>query len=317
MSQDIRDLLGRLTAIAESDVTPAAVKSGLNAQQRRADQLPALFRPHHIDVLKNPTDPQHPMKGKAVGSLEERMGEIEEDMVGKIRRDLNDYLRDIEQRVHDDGRREKPHLQDIQQKDQLDKDLVDKAKQEVEDDQVEEAPGTSPTKRKLALANMKAGEDLHVGDEVIVTGPVKYQGSTGVIDELGRQNMFAVVNLYNHGRVSFQASDLEINDYAGSEEEEAELNRYGEPDPGLFGDDDRDDDSDKLAETIALEDGSILTIHGSPQSGFGIRRGDRAMPSRFDNVADARMAVDLFRAQRRERNRGEQPSDNQDYVEER
>jgi len=215
MSSDIRDLLSRLTTIAESDVTPAAVKSGLNPQQRQADQLPALFRPHKISVLDNPTDPQHPMKGRAVGSLEERMGEIEEDMVGKIRRDLNDYLRDIEQRVHDDGQREKPHLQDLQQKDQLDRDLVDKAKTAVDRAQAEE--------------------------------------------------------------------------------------------------------SDELAETIALEDGSILTIHGSPKSGFGIRRGDRAMPSRFDNVADARMAVDLYRARCREKNQGQVPVQTQDldYVEER
>ena len=311
MSQDIRDLLERMTTIEQGSTTPVTVKSGLNAQQRRADQLPALFRPHHIDVLNNPTDPQHPMKGRAVGSLEERMGEIEEDMVGKIRRDLNDYLRDIEQRVHDDGRREKPHLQDIQQKDRLDRDLVDKAKQEVEDDQVEEAPGASPTKRRLSLANMQAGKDLHVGDEVIVTGPVKYQGATGVIDELGRQNMFAVVNLYNHGRVSLQASDLEINDYAGSDQEDEDLRIYRKQQSELDVDDDRDQESDKLAETIALEDGSILTIHGSPATGFGIRRGGRKMSSRFDNIDDARMAVDLFRAHRRE----QQPDP--DYMEER
>lgn len=213
MSQDIRDLLSRLTTIAESDTTPVATKSGLNAQQRRADQLPALFRPHHIDVLKNPTDPQHPMKGRAVGSLEERMGEIEEDMVGQIRRDLNDYLQDIEQRVHDDGKREKPHLRDIQKQDTQDPDLVDKAKDAVDRGQAEE--------------------------------------------------------------------------------------------------------SEDLAETIALEDGSILTIHGSPATGFGIQRGGRKMSSRFDNVADARMAVDLFRARRREQNPTDHHSDVQDYVEER
>ena len=108
--------------------------------------------------------------------------------------------------------------------------------------ELEEAPGTSPTKRRQALANLRAGENLHVGDDVVVTGPVQYQGATGVIEELGRQNMFAVVNLYNHGRVSFQASDLAVNDYADSDEEEAELNRYGDRDAGLFGDDDRDDD---------------------------------------------------------------------------
>ena len=110
MSQDIKNLLLRLTTIQEGDTTPVSVKSGLNAQQRKANQLPALFRPHTIAVLNSPEPPQHPMKGRAVGSLEERMGEIEEDMVGQIRRDLNDYLQDIEQRVHDDGKRETDHI---------------------------------------------------------------------------------------------------------------------------------------------------------------------------------------------------------------
>ena len=128
-------------------------------------------------------------------------------MLFRSRRDLNDYLRDIEQRVHDDGRREKPHLQDIQKRDTRDRDLVDKAKDAVDRGQAEE--------------------------------------------------------------------------------------------------------SEDLAETIALEDGSILTIHGSPATGFGIRRGGRKMSSRFDNINDARMAVDLFRARRRE----QQPDP--DYMEER
>lgn len=212
MSSDIRDLLARLTNIEEGAVTPVAVKSGLNSQQKSADQLPALFRPHTISVLDSPEPPQHPMKGKAVGSLEERMGEIEEDMVGKIRRDLNDYLRDLEDRVHDDGKREKPHLTDIQKKDSRDHALVNKAKDNVE---------------------------------------------KGAVEEL------------------------------------------------------------ELVETVAMEDGSVISIHGNPEKGFEIRRGSQCMKSRFDNAHDARMAVDLFRAQRRERDRGEQPSDNQDYVEER
>ena len=79
MSQDIKNLLLRLTTIQEGDTTPVSVKSGLNAQQRKANQLPALFRPHTIAVLNSPEPPQHPMKGRAVGSLEERMGEIEEN----------------------------------------------------------------------------------------------------------------------------------------------------------------------------------------------------------------------------------------------
>lgn len=206
MSSDIRNLLQKLTDISENTLTPASVTKGLNSQQKSADQLPALFRPHKISVLDSPEPPQHPMKGKAVGSLEERMAGIEEDMVGKIRRDLNDYLQDLEKRVHgDDGKREKPHLSDIQDKDDVDRDLVAKAKDQVE---------------------------------------------KGAVEEL------------------------------------------------------------ELVETVAMEDGSIVSIHGNPDRGFEIRRGEQCMKSRFDNAHDARMAVDLYRAQRRERDQ------NRDYVDE-
>ena len=206
MNSDIRDLLARLTNIEEGAVTPVAVKSGLNPQQKSADQLPALFRPHTISVLDSPEPPQHPMKGKAVGSLEERMAEVEEDVLGRIRKDLNDYLQDLEKRVHgDDGKREKPHLVDIQKKNNVDRDLIAKAKDQVE---------------------------------------------KGAVEEL------------------------------------------------------------ELVETVAMEDGSIVSIHGNPEKGFEIRRGEQCMKSRFDNADDARMAVDLYRAQRRERDQ------NQDYVDE-
>lgn len=215
MSQDIRDLLSRLTSIAESDVTPVSSRSGLNPQQKSADQLPALFRPHTIRAIGAPTDPQHPMRGRAVGSLEERMGEIEEDMLGKIRRDLNDYIRDLEDRVHDDGRREPtPHLADIQKKDTQDRDLVVKAKSAVGKKQAEESD---------------------------------------------------------------------------------------------------------LVDTVAMEDGSIVTIHGTPESGFRMRRGEREMTSRFDDIGQARTALDLYRARCREKSQGQVPmhAQDQDYVEER
>lgn len=102
MSMDIANLLRRLTLI-ESDTTPVSVKRGLNPQQRSADQLPALFQPRDISpVLGSRTDPDHPMKGKMVGDdvqiavaqtpLEAQMHYVEEDMLEKVRRDLNSYL---------------------------------------------------------------------------------------------------------------------------------------------------------------------------------------------------------------------------------
>jgi len=64
-------------------------------------------------------------------------------------------------------------------------------------------------------------EELHVGDPVTVTGNVEFNGSTGEIVEFGRDKRFVVVDLYNHGRQSFHSSDIEYNDYADSDEEEA------------------------------------------------------------------------------------------------
>jgi len=347
MSQDIRDLLERMSAI-ESNLTPVAVKSGLNPQQRAADQLPALFRPRKIRALGAKTDPQHPMKGMAVGaneeslvgqamvadvaaragvpksvaksvgaswpnksvqqaSLAEAMAEIEEDMLGRIKKDLSAYLDKLADKTSDDGKRDgdRPELGKLSKKNHVDRALVARAKQDVE-----EAPGQSPTKRRVALANLRAGRDFKVGDRITVTGPVKYQGATGVIDELGRQNMFAVVDLDDHGSVSFQASDL-TPDGSSHEVQEDPTQQDLTPEPPTPPIVNPTLPESQLVKTLALEDGTVMEIHGDEQQGFEIRRGDRCMKSRFPSLDQAQMALELYRARRRDQ------SDARDYVEER
>jgi hypothetical protein len=82
------------------------------------------------------------------------------------------------------------------------------------------------------LGNMGEGvaegtDTLNVGDDVIITGAVKYKGATGVVDSVGRDGNFIVVDLYNHGKQSFQSTDVSYNDYAGSEAEETEMQQRG------------------------------------------------------------------------------------------
>ena len=111
MSNDIRDILSRLTAL-EGKITPTTVKKGLNPQQDSVPQMPALFKPKKISVLGSGTDPQHPAKGMAVGSnestepagnkLAETMANIEEDMLSKVKKDLTTYLDKLEQKVKSD-----------------------------------------------------------------------------------------------------------------------------------------------------------------------------------------------------------------------
>ena len=127
MSSDIRSILERLAAV-EGKLTPVGVKHGLNPQQKSVNQLPALFKPHSIRALGAKTDPQHPMHGELVGdsvvpkkpSLGEAMQEVEEDMLSKVKKDLTQYLDQLEKKVR------------------VDRELKDKAKDAVEKRTAEE-----------------------------------------------------------------------------------------------------------------------------------------------------------------------------------
>ena len=132
MSDPIYKIIERL-ALIEGATTPVSVKHGLNAQQKSAGQLPALFKPHNISptLTKKPYQ-KNPLVGKLVGdsvepkkpSLEEAMQEVEEDMVSKVKQNFADYLEKLEKQNH------------------LDSHLVRKAKHDLEigdDAEVDEA----------------------------------------------------------------------------------------------------------------------------------------------------------------------------------
>jgi len=73
--------------------------------------------------------------------------------------------------------------------------------------------------RKKNESVTENAEELNIGDPVIITGDVEFNGKTGDIAEFGRDKRFVVVNLYNHGKHSFHSSDVEYNDYADQEDE--------------------------------------------------------------------------------------------------
>jgi hypothetical protein len=62
--------------------------------------------------------------------------------------------------------------------------------------------------------------------------------------------------------------------------------------------------------TIALEDGRACEIHGDERNGFEIRHGGRAMKSRFKNLDQAQMALEMYQARQRKQD------ESADYVEE-
>jgi hypothetical protein len=64
----------------------------------------------------------------------------------------------------------------------------------------------------------ESAEGLNIGDPVEITGNVEYNGATGEIVDIGRNGSFVVVDLYNHGRHSFHASDVTYNEYADKQD---------------------------------------------------------------------------------------------------
>lgn len=155
MTHDIRSILDRLATVESRTLEG---KSGLAAQQRSVPQLPALFRPRNIStVLKSKTDTDHPMKGEFVGdsieprvsSLAETMQSVEEDMLGKVKRDFVDYL----ERLEDSNK--------------IDKALVHKAKQELDiEDPAEEIEETPVDPQDSELAH-----DVEDQTQVALTAP--------------------------------------------------------------------------------------------------------------------------------------------------
>jgi len=84
-------------------------------------------------------------------------------------------------------------------------------------------PGTGRNKGKRVNDCEKIREsasEFSIGDPVIITGDVEFQGKTGDVREIGQDGAFVVVNLYNYGPRSFHTSDVSRNDYADAEDAE-------------------------------------------------------------------------------------------------
>jgi hypothetical protein len=62
--------------------------------------------------------------------------------------------------------------------------------------------------------------------------------------------------------------------------------------------------------SVVLENGAMFEIHGNERTGFEIRHGNRSMKSRFKNIDEAAMAIELFKARQKKNN------ESQDYIEE-
>jgi hypothetical protein len=63
--------------------------------------------------------------------------------------------------------------------------------------------------------------------------------------------------------------------------------------------------------SVTLTNGIMCEIHGNEQDGFEIRRGTQSLPTKFKNIAQVEMAMEMYRARMRKQD------ESQDYMEER
>ena len=105
-----------------------------------------------------------------------------------------------------------------------------------------------------------------VGDPVIITGDVEYQGRTGDVREVGRDGAFVVVDLYNYGPYSFHASDVSLNDYADSEDE---LNEFA-----------LDDGDDPTEDYPCYDCGSTIFLHHTKLCDLAEPNATRDLPAK-------------------------------------
>lgn len=102
MSNDIKNILDKLTLLEGTVTSPALPKKGLNKQQKGVPQMPALFKPKGISVLNNKKPyPKHPAQGYFVGG-ESVEPNTNEDMISAVKKGLHDYLQSLEQEMRPD-----------------------------------------------------------------------------------------------------------------------------------------------------------------------------------------------------------------------
>jgi hypothetical protein len=250
------------------------VEGRLSPAQQKVPQLPALFKPKHIRALGSKTDPAHPMDGYMVGdSVQPRRTALEEAMA-EIEEDmLSKVKRDLT-----------TYLDKLEKRVRVDRDLKDKAvdavqkrqpEEEIEETEVDEAP----------LSQMR---DYFSKDVDATKNPVKGPVVARINKQSEDTDPAAMHGPSDPGDTeTAHAAELDVD------------NTLSAPQAPVA--------------TFEMADGIALECWGDDNSGYELRHGERALPSRFKNLDDAGMAVKLYQA----RQRAQQRDSNTDYIEER
>ena len=312
MDHEFKSIVEKL-AILEGRLTPEDTKPLAEPKQKK----PALFNNLKKDESAMPM----------VGGVEFAEDKMEEDVLGRVKASLADYLKSAEENIKQDS------------------DLIAKKKQDLDLKKKELKDLTLQTKKGVEEAIPMTLEDhqkLEVGDRICVTGPNHYQGEFGDIVDFGRGSDFIIVDIDGE-IVSMHASDVEYHD---------DQEDWDEDDGVMFeppknknhniykNENDLDEDPNQTpaggegkstlsdptyaesatapVKTMNVEldedGGSVLVeIHGDERNGFCIKRAGKELPTRFKNLDECEIALEMYMARRKAKQAAEQ---NADYVEE-
>jgi hypothetical protein len=283
------------------------LEEGLDKNQRSVNQLSATFKPKTVAVLTAPKDPKNPMAGKLVGGCEENAddnavnaemlqddqiaseGKVDEDVLDKVKSSFSDYLKSIEDRYKDSHLKDKAKDRDISAKDKTDRDLIAKEESELGS----ALSGVIPAEQPAGEPGVSMKEDEV--DEYDMSQLQKDADARlkADIDQQSNARIAALKNPPKEKSFMQKVGDKQIGMVKGAWR-------------GLTG---QLEEAAAPVKTITNECG-LWEVHGDEKSGFEIRYGNRQLPTRFKNLEEAELALEMFNARRRKHNEA------QDYIEE-
>lgn len=297
MSRDIADILKRFNQLSE----------GLTADQNKAKQLPALFKPRSISVLNNPTDPKHPMDGYAVGANEStgsdgrdpfdqgwrtwfRQGFDTDNPYEPGTPEYKEWLNGYEE-----GRAQPDHYNEstgrVRGTHGILEGIVEAERNEMDTPEFQQA--LAGLKKKAAQGPMKTVYDPKTRKYRVV--PVK---KTVATEAVATEDVIS------------QLKD-KLGDYL------ADISKEIKKDPDLI---------DKLAakpagdeigppvKKITTDDGHEISIHGNEDDGFRVSIKNKPAKAKFESLDHAVMACEMYCARRR--GAVADRSSNNDYLDE-
>ena len=316
MDYEFHSIVEKL-AILEGRIAP---KDNIVSETTTKQKKPALFNNLKKDESAVPM----------VGGVE-FAEEKSDDVLSKVKASLADYLKSAEETIKQD--------KDLIAKKKQDLDLK---KKELKDLELQQKKHKEEVKETDPANTLQEGPQLQPGDRVAVLGQNEYQGEFAEVVELSPSGKFVVISLERTGdQVSMHLSDVELTadesqlddddpeDYDNSddsefvEEDPNQTPAGGEASAGESNPTYATGSNNTYAESAPVKTidfpivemgGSVLVeIHGNERDGFSIRRAGRDLPTKFDSLADAELALDMFKARRAQQQANNEAAD---YIEE-